>query len=981
MVNMKNRMLLSTLREIKNSLGRFIAILAIVALGVGFFGGLKTTKPSMIATLESYLKEKNFFDLRLISTIGFDEEDVRKLKEKSPSEAVAIEPSKYADALCSFGDGSESAYRIYSLPSEINQIYLMSGRMPENAEECLIDDYMSSRKIGNTLTITDNNEEDTLDSFVSHELTVVGTIRSPLYVNYERGTTSVGTGSLGGFVYVLPECFDTEYFTEVYVKLNSDSMHFYTDEYDDYIDEYTDIFENLTEEVINERYASLMADANKELSDAKKELEDAKQELEDKKAEGKQELDDAKAKIEDGEKEIADNEILIEDAKKELLDARDQLRAADREYEGKLAEFERMKAFMPPSQAAVAEASLKEGRHQIDVSWTTLKEHQAELKESEEKLEEAKEELADGKKEYEDGLREYDEKIAEAEEKIADAEVEIADAEDKINDISNPSVYVLDRNTNIGYACFDADSNIVESVSNVFPVFFFLVAVLICMTTMNRMIEERRTEIGIYKALGFSQGAIMFKFMFYACSASITGAILGYALGMFFMPQAIWQGYNIMYNMGHTIKIVFLPYLAVLSIMAAILCAAGSVYFSVIYELREVPANLIRPKAPKIGKRVFLEYITPIWNRMKFLHKVSVRNVLRYKKRFFMMVVGISGCTALVITGFGIGDSIKGIATRQYENIQVYDVSATFSDDFSTDDREELTANENLSKIAFLHLETADLEASNGVRSLNVVTPESAETILQFLVLQTPKGEKIPYPTGDEGVVSAQIAEILGINAGDTVTVRDSDMNEKKVRVTAICENYVYNYIFMPEDESAKMNTAWMNAEGDVHNLSTSLSKAEHIMNVNVIEDLEARIDKMMKSMDFIVLIVILCAGALAFIVVYNLTNINITERIREIATIKVLGFYPNEAASYVFRENMILTGIGAIVGLPLGKLLHSFIMFNIKIEMVSFKTYVAPLSYVLSIAMTFGFALLVNFLMYFKLQKINMAESLKSIE
>lgn len=1154
-------LLKSTLREIKSSLGRFLAILAIIALGVGFFGGLKVTKPSMIRTLDEYLNEQKFYDYRLLSSIGFEDEDIDRLQSElqrisaadssntsevssetsseisggsssvvsapiastgatATSEVVALEPAYFLDALCAIDGASESPYRLHSITSNVNTLYMIEGRMPAAANECVVDNYMADIKIGDVVTITDNNEEDTLDTLINHDLNVVGIVRSPLYINFERGNTSIGTGKLTSFIYVTPEEFDTEYYMEVYVRMAAgDRAGAFTDEYDNYIDTYSPYVEDALTAVIDERYLRIKNDAQSEIDDARKELDD-------KKGEAKQELADAKKELEDGAKEIEEHRIEIDDGKEEIEKAKRTLDSKQRELNNARAELDAKMAQMAAAQIAgsipgvsdgyfsenmmadaplgmnqaqpavaqaqleaaqaqlaagqeqleAAQAQLAAGQKEIDSARATLKEKEKELLDGEQELNDAQRELEDGQKEYDDAVIDFNKEIADAEEKLADAQKEL-------DDVEEPDIYCLDRNTNVGYASFEPNSDIVASVANVFPIFFFAVAVLICMTTMNRMVEEQRVQIGILKALGYSPAAIMMKYLFYAGSAALLGAVGGYILGTRFLPIAIWQGYNIMYNMGPTVKYQPVPVICICSIAAAMICALGSAYYSVIHELKEVPANLIRPKAPKSGKRIFLEYITPLWKRMKFLHKVSARNIIRYKKRFFMMILGIGGCTALVLTGFGIGDSIKGIADLQFDNIQIYDAAVTFSEGVSDNDMEEVAGISGVEDIAFMRQESVDITYNDVTKSVYAITPAKEEDLKRFLVSKDlESGEDIPYPNvasndatknniatstvadgtasdmadGIAGSTEASNAEncenisvlltdntadLIGVSKGDIIVIRDADMNEMKAQVTGTPENHFSSFLYLPEgvslrakqqtdgasgavqedrqresvgstatenrkidsddtsetegkqatgadivqESQAKMeyNCAWIRlAEGqDPHAVAAEIAKRDDVMDVSVMTDLKTNVNKMMAGMDFIVLVVIMCAGALAFIVLYNLTNINITERVREIATIKVLGFYSNETAQYVFRENIILTAIGALVGLPLGRVLHAFIMYTIKIDMVSFLTYIAPISYVWAILLTFVFAIVVNFFMMFKLAKINMAESLKSIE
>ncbi|MBD5505671.1 MAG: FtsX-like permease family protein [Lachnospiraceae bacterium] len=983
---MSSGMVKTTIREIKASFGRYLAILAIVMLGVGLFAGLKITKPAMIATQNSYLQEQNFFDFRLLSTIGFTDDDVEKLSHME--EVADIEGTISLDALCAIGGENEAVYKIHALPEKINKIELTAGRMPQAENECVLDAAKYSiEMLGSAFTVTDDNDEDTLDMFRNRTYTVVGIARSPYYMNFERGTTSIGEGRVEAFAYVPMAAFDSEYLTEVFVTLN-EKYDVYTDEYEDYIDAVQDGVEQKTEEVVDERYRDL-------IDEAQEKIDDAQTELDDKSAEAEEELDKARQEILDGEAEIEEHEQEIADGKEQIAQARDTIkkqRAALDEQETQLAAMEAMMtsgqygagAQAGGGQFAEGRAQIQAGREQLAAAEAELTSRESELAEGEEELIQAREDLEEGKAEYEDAKKEFEEEIAEAQEKIDDARAELAD-------IEQPDYYVLTRETNIGYACFDSDSSIVAAVANIFPFFFFLVAALICMTTMNRMVEEQRTQIGVLKALGYGNAVIMTKYMFYAGSAAIIGALTGLAGGTWLFPKTIWEGYKIMYDMGE-ITYLFNGWLAFFSVLAAVLCSVGAAFFSCRYELYSVPANLIRPKAPKNGKRIFLEKVTFIWKRLKFLHKVSVRNLVRYKKRFIMMILGISGCAALLVAGFGIRDSVANIADYQYGEIQIYDIGITYDEALTQAEMAAFTEQtaDIFAKIAYRYEESADIDFGEKTKSLYMVIPENAEEMKEFIDLHTEQGEAIPYPAKGEAVITAKVAENLGIGVGDEVVIRDNDMNRIRVKIAGLCENFVYNYIYMnqetyqdqigaePEYKSAYAIVA---VGTDLHAAAARVSDSDNVLAVSVVQDMKDRISTMMQSMDYIVALIILCAGCLAFIVLYNLTNINITERIREIATIKVLGFYAKETADYVFRENLILTGLGAAVGLALGKLLHWFIMYNINIDMISFKNSIKPLSYGLSFLLTFVFAMFVNGIMFFKLEKINMAESLKSIE
>jgi len=1000
---MKSMMKKTTLREIRESLGRYLAIMAIVALGVGLFAGLKITKTVMVGSADAFWQAQQLYDYRLVSTLGFEEEDVQALAQKA--DVRAVQGAMEADVLYTDEQGNDKVLKAHSILENINMLETVAGRLPESDTECVVDDHLYGEEvIGSKIVLSGDNDQDDLDSFRYTEYTIVGTVRSPLYVQFERGTTSLGNGSVSGFVYLLPEGFATDYYTDIYVKFEEDAQ-VYSDEYDAYMDEREAQWETYCEEQGERRYQSIMTEAEEELADAEQELADEKAEAEVELADAKQELADAEKeiadgekKLEDGEQELADNKEVIAQKERELADARAALEA----QEAELASQEEALAGMMQGQAAgmqyqmpadMARQQLEAGKAQIEEGEAELRKARGQIRDAGEEIEESRQELADARQEVEDGWQEYNDAKAEFDEKIADAEQKLADARAEIADIEKPDTYVLGRETNTGYVCFESDSSIVEGIANVFPVFFFLVAALVCMTTMNRMVEEQRTQIGVLKALGYGEARIMGKYLFYSGSAAFTGCVAGYLAGIRLFPLVIWQAYGVMYRFGGIVY-AFDWATAVLCLAASLLCSMGTTWASCRHELREVAAELMRPKSPKAGKRIFLEWIPFIWSRMKFLHKVSVRNIIRYKRRFLMMVIGISGCTALLLTGFAIRDSVTTVADRQFEEIQTYAVGVTLKDGVT---KEDLSLLEELDQIVAdnggdygLAVETSmDLETADGIKSVKLIAAAEPESFGAYFDLHTPAGEPIAYPQAGEVVICNKLSERYRIRAGDTITLFNEDREELQAVVSGVCENYIYNYVYVNEETYRKATgetgyqSVYVNlpAEADVYGVGASLMKAEHVTAVAVNRDMLLRVSRMMTSMNYIVFVIIACAGALAFIVLYNLNNINITERIREIATIKVLGFYKKETATYVFRENTVLTGIGCAVGLVLGRLLHIYVMHEVDIDMMSFDVHVEPVSYLLSILLTFVFTWLINRIMSGKLDKINMAESLKSVD
>ena len=879
------------IREIKKSFGRYIAILAIVALGVGFFSGLKVCKEAMIETGDKYLKGVSLYDFRGISTLGYDDDQLKYIEDLDyVSEA---EGSITMDALLSMNNEDALVFRALSIPEKINLPTLVTGRMPSSSNECLLDNMWSTRAedlVGKKLTVSENNDEDTLEAFKSHEFTVVGLCRSPLYMNYERGTTSLGGGTVSGFIYVPKDSFDLDYYTEIYTTV--DEYHqIYSPEYEEKIEKYEDSMKADFTKAANMRYDSLYDEYETEYNE----------------------------EVEKERKKVIDEAIAS---------------AGDLSAMGPMAD--------------------------------TIRDQ---IREEAEKA--------------------FDEELGDMPEPPFD----------------KPKVYSLDRESNVGYICFDNDTSIIDSISRVFPIFFFLVAALVCMTSMTRMVDEQRGQMGVLKALGYSNTAILENYLKYSGSATIIGGIIGFFAGAIIFPYVIWRAYSMMYDFADSIELVINYKLGFITILAALAATVGATIFSCIKDTREVPAELIRPKAPKPGQRILLERIKPIWNKIGFLYKVSLRNIFRYKKRFFMMLLGISGCTSLLVTGFGILDSISHVADFQYDEISLYDYDVVFNDPLTEDQRTEFVKEVKDSAHAedVLFCEQISMshsgQASNPLRL--IVT--DFDNLDSFIHLRY-RGEDISAPGKGEIVICESYAERHKIHVGDTITIHDDDMNEGSFKVSAICENYIYNYGYVsPETfrdvmgRDVKYNTAfvltdvpkkgsadYVSPEQRDETLNEAAAKVrdlDNITSVSLADEFRHRIDNMMKSLNAIVYLIVICAGILAFIVIYNLTNINITERIREIATIKVLGFHAGETSSYVFRENIFLTAISGLVGLFLGKLLISYVIGEIKVDMIYFPTRIIPTSYLLSYLLTFVFACIVMFALYFKLQRISMTESLKTVE
>lgn len=1090
-----------TKREIRSSLGRYLAIFAIIALGAGLFVGLRLSRPDFLETYNNYTNKTNFYDFRLVSTLGLTDEDLAEVKKMDGVKLA--EGAVGADFLFNTADEDNLIMMAQSIPEKVNQIKLKAGRMPEKANECLADpDMYSKDDIGSTIKLSKDNSEQTFDTFAYDEYTIVGLAYSVLYINMERGSSTLGNGSVKGYIYIPMDGFSTDYYTDIYVCVDSEG-YVYSDEYEQSTQKYVDGLEKFMSERAVIRRDAIIDDAMSQLDDAKKQYEDGKTQYDaakaeydagyaeyvQKKSDTEAQLEQARKEIENAERMMGDSSV-IDQKQAELDAAKAELDKGQAEYERGLkqfnakaklaygavdeqiayyenriidkqndiaaqnAEIESLNAQLAEAQAngdslkarliewkiktandrisrdnadierynerlevhrqkrAEVDAELEpyrkqleDAKAQLDAGYAQIESGQAELDAAREMISSGGAKLEAAKKQYEQGKAEAERGFAEAEKELASGKAqldaakaeldkgaaELDSAEKQIKNINHADTYVLDRDTNAGYVCFESDTNVVQSVASVFPVFFFLVAALVCLTTMTRMIADQRTQIGIMKALGYSSGAIIGKYMFYSGSATVFGCIFGIAAGSFAFPAVVWFGYGLIYNLSGLTFTMDWPLAA--GITAANLAVTLLVtWYCCAKELKCAPAELIRPKAPEAGKRILLERIPVVWNDMSFMQKVSARNIMRYKKRIFMMLLGIGGCTALVLTALGLNDTIQNVVTRQYDDIILYDYEITMAYDMNEEEQEIFfrDAGDDIKDAVFLYRGLAEVSGSDAIKSATL-TVTDGKKLCKYIDLSY-DGEPIDYPGRGEAAINYNLARQLGgIEVGDEIKLTTSEKKELTVTVSALFDNYVDSFVFIsPETceeqlgEVPEYKSALVNAPdgADVNRCAEALTHdVDGVRGVTLSTDIKERMSSMLDGLLVVVAAIILCAGLLAFIVLYNLTNINISERIREIATLKVLGFYPNEAAHYVFRENLILTGAGAVFGLGLGVALHAFVMNAIKVDMMYFKPHISFLSFAVSIVITFVFAMIVNAIMRRRIDNIDMAGALKSIE
>ena len=1185
--------------EIRKSMGRFLSIFFIVAIGCAFFAGIRSSEPDMRYSGDAYFDRKNLMDLQVISTMGLTDEDVEAIEKLDGIEKA--EAGYSVDALCTEGD-NQIVMHVMSLLPSMNQVQVENGRLPEKSDECVVDaDFLSKStlKIGDRVTLSSGTDKPVTDSLKEDTFTIVGSVSSPCYIGFQRGSTTIGSGNISAFLCVPEESFCMEVYTEIYAQVKgAEKLTAFTDQYDQRIDSVMKEVEAIKEEREKARYDEIVTEASEKLADAEKEITDAEAELEQGKAEAQEKLTAAREKLENAQKEleqakkelassqakIASSKEELEQAQKELNESSGKIAAGEKELneksialatlkeqkdtlQGQLAALEQQKeelsgqkttleaqkrtlqegqknlldtqavlqqqisrlkaekedlnaegirlseeketlqkeyeelksqyeasgdteilkqveakkAQLDEVNAKIAENSAKieqnktlletvesqmdpleeklvqmkngleqtetalekisaglseieagqeqmqtgltqmesyisSGEFQLQAAREQLESGKNQILSGQRQIEDAKKRIADGEEqiqagikqiqdgetgladgwiEYQDGERQANAEIADGEAQIADAKVQLADAKKEIEQIEKPTWYIYDRSHLPEYSGYGDNADRMKAIGEVFPLIFFLVAALISLTTMTRMVEEERTLIGTLKALGYSKKSIAAKYLGYAVLATLTGGIFGVMIGEKILPYIIITAYKIMYRHLPDVEIPYNLYYGVLACVAALLCTVAATIFSCMKELKEQAAELMRP-APKQGKRVFLEYIPFLWKRLNFTWKSTVRNLMRYKKRFFMTIFGIGGCMGLMLVGFGLKDSISSIVPLQYEDIQLYDGNVILQSDVTMQEKQEvyeaLEKNSQVVATAEDLLQKITIEHDGVSKEVYLNVPENVEKFSDFVVLQD-RTTKEKYQLTDKGaVLTEKMAKELGVSAGDTVTIKEENEKERTVKISQICENYMSHYLYMTPavykaayGKEPKYNSIYYRTEGrttkEAELVGEAALKLDGALSVSYTTELRQQVDDMLQSLDIVIVVLIISAGMLAFVVLYNLNNINITERKRELATLKVLGFYDKEVTEYVYRENILLTLIGSVFGMLLGKILHRFIIVTVEIDSVMFGRNINTISFVYAFLLTVVFSLFVNWVMYFKLKKINMVESLKSVE
>lgn len=1070
MVGKKSALIKDIFRDIKKSKGRFLSIAAIIALGVAFFSGLKIAPEVMKFTADKYYDEYNLMDIRVVSTLGLTDEDLKAINN---IEGVDNTRGTHTlDALADYGD-SEVVLRVhgFSAKDQINGAKLLEGRYPENSNEALIegaDNGFASAKLGETINLYSGKDDPLTEDLKNTEFTVVGIVQTPYYLSFEKGNSNIGNGQVRNFIMIPEENFKQEVYTDIFLTVKgAKEINSYKDGYFHVTDKVTRELEDIAKGRQKLRYDEVISEANKELDQGKKEYNDEKEKAEAELDKALNEIEDGKEEIRTNEKKLRREEIsfnnTIIQGKEAIARAEVDLKNGELAYEQGLKTYNK-KNDAAQSEFAIAEAEIKKGekgilelekaivgielalenpelaeenkeqlkselentrimllatkesvengkakiksgklelsnamlelnksKELLESSRLKLEEEKTKLEQGERTgnsrfkqahidIEEAKLSLADGEKEY---LRAKEK----AEKELERAWLKIEEAEAEIKKIEKAKWYVLDRKSHFSYMDYGGAADRIDALSTVFPIFFALVAALVCLTTMTRMVDEQRVNIGTLKALGYSKGVIGLKYIFYALTATILGCVIGISVGYTLFPTIIFNAYGIMYQLP-SISLIFNLPLAIIISLVAIGLMTLTTFIASNNELKENPSSLMRPRAPKMGKRILLERIPFIWEKFSFSYKVTVRNIFRYKRRFFMTVLGIAGCTALMLTAFGIKDSIRTVVDRQFGVLYNYDMNVGLD---STGIK-YLENNKDIVDHKLILKESGTITFNEKSKDLSIIVPKETDNFEDFIVLQERKTGN-PITIEENGVViTEQVSRSLGIKVGDNIKLINNDNDEDLVKVTGITENYTFNYVYLSpkfyeeiynskiiyNESLTLLNNPTVELE---EKISKELIKQDGISSVNFNRDISEDFEDTIRSLNYVVLVMIISAGALAFVVLYNLTNVNISERIREIATIKVLGFYDNEVSAYVYRENTILTIIGTLAGLVLGIFLHRYIMTTVEMDSIMFGLSLNIKSYFIAALLTIVFAVLVNFTMYYKLRNIEMVESLKSID
>lgn len=999
----KNRLLTNTLRTIKKTFPRFLSLIIMSLLGVLVFVGLTATSPDMVATIDKYFDKYNTYDINVVSSMGLTDKDISSLQKITNIQDIE---GSYSEDVLVKKDDVEYVLKVSSLPTKINTLHIITGRLPENDNEIVVEENFLTNldyKLNDKITLNSDN-------FKEKEVTIVGTVSSSLYfnnveVNQNRGSTTIGTGTINYYSYVKPSNFNTDYYTNIYLtvkkaKEETTSSSSYLSLIEDLTNELNKIKD--TEE--NRRYQDLYteaedeinkneAQANKEFADAKKELDQAKKEL----SEGKKELDQVAKTLSSTKKQLNAAKKEITNGKQELKDTLKKynitnLNTSLSKVNNNISNIEKILSTLDLSSSeyqtnSATLVSLKQQRTLINTLINTeerLNQAEKTYNSNYSKYKKANREYQSGLKEYNTNLAKYNDSLEEYNDSKREVEDELKEARQQLADISKPTWYIYDRSDDQTYSSYIDQTKSISNLSALFPLVFYAVAILVSLISMNRMVEDDRGEIGTFKSLGFTNREIRNKYLIFSLSATLIGGLIGIIIGLTLIPYLIFSIYRILFSIPDFQFTLNLPS-TLGGLFIAILCICGSSIITSNRILKDKPASLMRPKAPKNGKKILLEKIKPLWHHLKFSNKITIRNIFRYKKRVLVTIIGISGCTALMLCGFGIKDCIVDITNMQYGQTFKYDVTI-YTNNLKLSEVQDITNNPQIKDYTLAELITGNVGESN----INMLITENQDQLSKIVNLYNEDNKKITLQK-NEVIITDKLADNHNLTIGDQITVLDSDKKEYQFIISGIVKNYLGHYIYMNKEtfeninEQYQPNIIYLNtpelSTTEKDELSNELLAKDSVINVVHTSTLKDSVKDMLDSLNKVIVILVLLSALLSFVVLYNLSNINISERNREIATLKVLGFYDSEVDHYITKETIILTIIGIAIGLGLGIVLTNLTIGTVEMENYRFLRRINPLSFLYASIISSLFTIIVNYVTHFTLKKINMIESLKSIE
>ncbi|MDD4027924.1 MAG: FtsX-like permease family protein [Bacilli bacterium] len=982
-------LLKNTFKKIRKSLGRFFSITFIIALGISVFMGLRESTAGMLYTADNYYDKSNLMDFKITSTHGLTDDDIKSLKDLEYIEKVI--PSYSIDVL-----ENGKSIRLHSIEKEINNVTLIEGRTPDNNNECLGDYY--KYKIGDIINFERKNISDYIKI---NSCKIVGTINSTLYIRNEKGISNVGNGKLISFIFVNKDIFKIKYYTDIYITAKeSINKNSYYDDYSEQISLLRTELEKLKPIRETIRYEEILVEANNEIINIKKELDKKINEANNNLKKTKQELDIAYNKLKTNKSEtikyFENNYQLLNNNKELIIQQLSQLNIEIKQLDNTIIEIynnitllqEQLQTTIDQEQKNIINVQISDLQSKYDSLIEineTLFEIENGLNDLDNNYNQFEIEIEEQEKKIENGYIKYYKGLNDLEKVEEETNKKIEEAKEEINNIEKPKWYLLDRSYNSGYNSYKEDIIKVDAIAKVLPVFFILIVILMISNTLTRLIEEERTEIGILLSNGFSKSSIIFSYLVYVFIAGLIGIVIGLTIGYSLFPTIIYGVFLSRYYVPKLITIVSpLPFSLVIIITLFIMTIVTIISCS--KELKQVPATLLRPKPPKSGKNIIVEKVNILWSKLSFIWKNTIRNLFRYKKRIIMTILGVAGCTALLLSGMGINDSINTISKIQYNDIIKYDSMYILENNINEIPNELLNIllDNGVVNPLLIKQNSYTFSFENKTEDVYLIVPSNIISFNNYVSLKNIDTNKNISIENNGAIITEQMAKLLNVKKGDILSIRNSDNELFLIYISDIVKNYVSHYIYMNENyynevfnKDVEYNT--IIADG---NINEKIALTEYnILTVNNTKDILNTFDSFIKGLNKIIILIVVCACFLAFIVLYNLTIINVSERKREIATFKVLGFYDKEISNYVYRETIILTIFGILLGLFLGIYLHKFIINTAETNNIMFLKQIKWYSYSLSAIITIIFSYIVQLIININLRKINMIDSLKSVE